>query len=369
MKDMALEMKRMRGQMEDNKDLAVLMAGLRGKNLSQSDFAEADVQVSRSHAQRQRCALRSPCIRCAWSAEQAMRWIASPHRLPARTPRSRDSTLQMQLLEMVDGVGEEQLPQVYSPAGIRQYWGRRPVAVLRRITQLLSECAAARSVWVGPVCWVDVLPSVRPAMLQGALSLILLHARPCASHACLVIDPRSRPPTQPPRHTPTAIGAGFLFSLGRDALAGTLRDNAVVHAIRLRGILTSLGPAYIKLGQALSIRPDVLPPAAMVEMQKLCDKVPSFDSGIAMAMLSSELGKPWTEVYAELTAEPVAAASLGQVGPPLVQAAACWSVGVRGSGLLCRRSVVLPQVPTLRYCCKILPREVPTQPPHLPFSC
>lgn len=46
MKDMALEMKRMRGQMEDNKDLAVLMAGLRGKNLSQSDFAENDVQVS-----------------------------------------------------------------------------------------------------------------------------------------------------------------------------------------------------------------------------------------------------------------------------------------------------------------------------------
>lgn len=112
---------------------------------------------------------------------------------------------------------------------------------------------------------------------------------------------------------PTAIGAGFLFSLGRDALAGTLRDNAVVHAIRLRGILTSLGPAYIKLGQALSIRPDVLPPAAMVEMQKLCDKVPSFDSGIAMAMLSTELGRPWTEVYAELTPEPVAAASLGQV--------------------------------------------------------
>ncbi|KAL6782132.1 AKC3 [Auxenochlorella protothecoides x Auxenochlorella symbiontica] len=197
MKDMALEMKRMRGQMEDNKDLAVLMAGLRGKNLSQSDFAENDVQ--------------------------------------------------MQLLEMVDGVDEEQLPQVYSPAGIQLYWGRRPVAVCRRITQLLT------------------------------------------------------------------IGAGFLFSLGRDALAGTLRDNAVVHAIRLRGILTSLGPAYIKLGQALSIRPDVLPPAAMVEMQKLCDKVPSFDSGIAMAMLSTELGRPWTEVYAELTPEPVAAASLGQV--------------------------------------------------------
>ena len=40
----------------------------------------------------------------------------------------------------------------------------------------------------------------------------------------------------------------------------------------MRQIVTSLGPAYIKLGQALSIRPDLLSPAAMVEMQKLCDK-------------------------------------------------------------------------------------------------
>lgn len=37
--------------------------------------------------------------------------------------------------------------------------------------------------------------------------------------------------------------------------------------------MTSLGPAYIKLGQALSIRPDILSPAAMSELQKLCDKV------------------------------------------------------------------------------------------------
>ena len=77
--------------------------------------------------------------------------------------------------------------------------------------------------------------------------------------------------------------------------------------------MTSLGPAYIKLGQALSIRPDLLSPAAMNEMQKLCDKVPSFDSKIAMQQLEQELGRPWYDVYAELTPEPIAAASLGQV--------------------------------------------------------
>ena len=52
------------------------------------------------------------------------------------------------------------------------------------------------------------------------------------------------------------------------------RRAQVKRAIQLRDIMTSLGPAYIKLGQALSIRPDLLSPAAMNELQKLCDKVP-----------------------------------------------------------------------------------------------
>ena len=50
-------------------------------------------------------------------------------------------------------------------------------------------------------------------------------------------------------------------------------QNEVTRAIELREIVTSLGPAYIKLGQALSIRPDILSPTAMTELQKLCDKV------------------------------------------------------------------------------------------------
>lgn len=52
-----------------------------------------------------------------------------------------------------------------------------------------------------------------------------------------------------------------------------LNQNEVARAIELREIVTSLGPAYIKLGQALSIRPDILSPVAMMELQKLCDKV------------------------------------------------------------------------------------------------
>ena len=78
----------------------------------------------------------------------------------------------------------------------------------------------------------------------------------------------------------------------------------VKRAIQLRNIVTSLGPAYIKLGQALSIRPDILSPAAMVELQKLCDKVPSFDTAEAMRVLDAELGCPWQEVRGCLHTKP-----------------------------------------------------------------
>ncbi len=109
------------------------------------------------------------------------------------------------------------------------------------------------------------------------------------------------------------ISSGFFASLALDAARGKLVDNDVKRAAQLREIITSMGPFSIKLGQALSIRPDILSPRAMVELQKLCDKVPSYDNKLAMATIEKELGKPVDELFSELTTDPVAAASLGQV--------------------------------------------------------
>lgn len=72
-----------------------------------------------------------------------------------------------------------------------------------------------------------------------------------------------------------AISSTFVSGLLWDWATGQLKNNEVRRAIEIRQIVTSLGPAYIKLGQALSIRPDLLSPPAMKEMQKLCDKVQS----------------------------------------------------------------------------------------------
>ena len=84
-------------------------------------------------------------------------------------------------------------------------------------------------------------------------------------------------------------------------------------AIQLRKLLTDLGPTYIKVGQALSTRPDLVPPVFLDELSTLQDQLPSFDNEVAYGFIEEELGAPASEIYAELSAQPIAAASLGQV--------------------------------------------------------
>nr|POF08469.1 putative aarf domain-containing protein kinase, chloroplastic [Quercus suber] len=153
--EVSQEIKRVRAQMEENEELAILMRGLRGQNLRDSQFAADDVQL--------------------------------------------------RLVEVDES--SEFLPLVYDPASISAYWGKRPRAVATRIVQLLS------------------------------------------------------------------VAGGFLSRLALDVINKKVKENEVARAIELREIVTSLGPAYIKLGQALSIRPDILSPSAMIELQKLCDKL------------------------------------------------------------------------------------------------
>jgi len=76
--------------------------------------------------------------------------------------------------------------------------------------------------------------------------------------------------------------------------------------------LTALGPAYIKFGQALSTRPDVVGADLAAELMLLQDKLPPFPTATARKVIEEELGRPVDEVFSELS-EPVAAASIAQV--------------------------------------------------------
>lgn len=77
--------------------------------------------------------------------------------------------------------------------------------------------------------------------------------------------------------------------------------------------------SYVKLGQILSIRPDVLPPDVMVELARLQDKIKPFSTDEARAIIEADLGAPVDEIFSEFTAEPIAAASLAQVGEGLME--------------------------------------------------
>ncbi|SPF78797.1 putative protein kinase UbiB [Aliiroseovarius pelagivivens] len=76
--------------------------------------------------------------------------------------------------------------------------------------------------------------------------------------------------------------------------------------------ITALGPAYIKFGQILSTRPDVVGPELADQLQYLQDKLPPFDQAIARRMIEKELGIDIDQVFSEFS-EPVAAASIAQV--------------------------------------------------------
>jgi len=82
---------------------------------------------------------------------------------------------------------------------------------------------------------------------------------------------------------------------------------------RLRIALEELGPIFIKFGQALSTRRDLLPPDIADELAKLQDRVPPFDAATARRQIEAALGRPVGEVFAEFGAEPLAAASIAQV--------------------------------------------------------
>ena len=81
----------------------------------------------------------------------------------------------------------------------------------------------------------------------------------------------------------------------------------------LREMLTRLGPTFIKVGQALSTRPDLIRRDYLTELIKLQDQLPPFDNALAFELIETQLGMKVDGAYREISAYPVAAASLGQV--------------------------------------------------------
>src|SRR5688572_17167990 len=89
--------------------------------------------------------------------------------------------------------------------------------------------------------------------------------------------------------------------------------NQEKQAVWLKEKLIELGPTFIKIGQSMGTRPDLMPLPFVIALGELQDNVPPFDNEIAFARIEKELGGKINEFYKEFELQPVAAASLGQV--------------------------------------------------------
>ncbi|MEO0533482.1 MAG: AarF/ABC1/UbiB kinase family protein [Cyanobacteria bacterium P01_A01_bin.123] len=105
----------------------------------------------------------------------------------------------------------------------------------------------------------------------------------------------------------------FVFALQCDRWLKQEHANKSKRAVQLRNVLTHLGPTFIKVGQALSTRPDLVRQNFLDELIKLQDQLPPFSTELAFRIIEAEIGRTPDEAYSFISGEPVAAASLGQV--------------------------------------------------------
>lgn len=92
-----------------------------------------------------------------------------------------------------------------------------------------------------------------------------------------------------------------------------LEEDKASVPLRIRRMLSELGPVFVKLGQVLSQRPDLLPAEYIAELSKLQDQVPPFAGGLFHSALQEALEKPAEEVFKSIDPVPIAAASIAQV--------------------------------------------------------
>jgi ubiquinone biosynthesis protein len=102
-------------------------------------------------------------------------------------------------------------------------------------------------------------------------------------------------------------GLRELFSRSKDA------ESMRTRARRFRTALEELGPTFAKLGQILSTRPDLLPPAFVEELSTLQDNVPPLTQEEVVKVMEEELGVPWEDVFESIVPEPMAAGTIAEV--------------------------------------------------------
>jgi ubiquinone biosynthesis protein len=154
-----------------------------------------------------------------------------------------------------------------------------------------------------------------------------------------------------------ALHLGRSVAWGSRALPLSVRiDPSLSRAARFRLTLEELGPTFVKFGQALSIRPDLLPEELINELTKLQEHVAPLEPGVAEAAVVRELGAPLATSFASFEATPLASASIAQVHRATLLSGEPVVVKVRRPGI---GPVIAGDVEILRQLARLVERHVP----------
>ncbi len=127
----------------------------------------------------------------------------------------------------------------------------------------------------------------------------------------------------------------YILSVFWDKITGALKNKqqARFRATQLTNLLVELGPAFVKAGQALSTRPDIIPVVLLEELSQLQDQLPGFDGDEAMELIEKDLNKEIDEIFLKIDKNPISAASLGQVHKAILKDGNTVAVKVQRPGL------------------------------------
>ncbi len=133
--------------------------------------------------------------------------------------------------------------------------------------------------------------------------------------------------------------------------------------VRFRRAFERLGPTFIKLGQLLSLRPDIAPPEFVREFAKLLDGVKGLTPGVAEKIIEEEFGQPIENIFRDFDTVPIAAASLAQVHKATLKDGTKVAVKVRRPGIV---PLVQTDIDILAYFANLLEKYVPESKKYQP---
>jgi ubiquinone biosynthesis protein len=126
---------------------------------------------------------------------------------------------------------------------------------------------------------------------------------------------------------------------------------------KMRLVCEELGPTFVKFGQLMSNRPDVLPIGLIVELEKLQDGVPPVKSAIAIKLLEDELGKKITDVFESFENEAFASASMAQVHKAKLRGGESVVIKIQRPGI---KEVIESDIRVMKYLAEVLTQRIPS---------